>query len=150
MGNCKRLKFKDTNGKKVKLKKAEIHSYKMEDYTFIKKKFQHPISFSGSIGYMLLLNKGKISLYSYKYDAGARNDKNVDNNGRSPLGYFSYVEDYYIEKGDSFELVKKSGLKKIMAKYLSDNSELLQKVNYKILKYKNIEEVISIYNANTK
>ncbi len=144
--SCFKIKFIDSNGNKVKFKDAEVYAYKRGTELYFKKSYERPISISNMLGFMKLIDTGKVKLFQFSYvvqNAGTMNANGVMTGGRS-----SYRQDYYIEKNNRLLLVRKMGFKNTMTEYFSDNSELADKIRSKDLKYRDIKEIVRMYNRS--
>jgi hypothetical protein len=144
--SCFKIKFIDSNGKKVKFKDAEVYAYKRGAELYFKKSYERPISFSNMLGFMKLIDNGEVKLFQFNFVV--HNTGTMTANGVMTGGGTRWSEDYYIEKNNRLLLVRKLGFRKTMAEYFSDNSELVDKIRSKELRYRDIREIVRTYNRS--
>lgn len=133
-----KVKMRTMDGEKIKLKKRDIKSYATRGKTYVKKKVVES-GFINNIEYMELLEKGSINLYTYRRQQ----------EGKPPqIDYYEFSQSYFLEKEGKFERVKGLFFRAIVAEYISDNPELLQKVSDKELKFDDLQDIIAKYNID--
>ncbi|MCD4735783.1 MAG: hypothetical protein K8R53_07040, partial [Bacteroidales bacterium] len=144
VSSCNYVALKNQDGEILDFKKKEVKAYKRGSEEFVKKEYQIPGRLGITKGYLKVLEKGEVILYELKYS----------NNAMGPNGTFyhnvSTGTAYFLEKENTFFRVKKSGFKRNMALYFADNAELSRKIKEKELKYRNIQQIVQIYNKELK
>ncbi len=128
--SCKRIKFTNSDGIKVKFTKTEVKAYKRGDEYYYRKVRKYVAGEGATIDYLKLLATGKINLYGYMWN---------DNNG-------GVSTTYYVEKDGIMTRVLQTGFKKHMAEYFSDNPALEEQIRNKELNYWSMERIVEIYN----
>ena len=95
---------------------------------------------------MKLMSSGSLDLYRYTY---LENNSNFgDPNGTMTYSYLPKVLYYLETENGDFFLIKSLGFKKKMPQYFKDRPDLVKKIQNKKLKYRNIEELVYLYNKN--
>lgn len=144
--NCNKVRFRSFTGEKIKYKNKSLQGYYVNGKDYVMMPHQRPIGiFKSKFGFMKVLMPGKLNLYQYTYTV--HSSGSMGPNGVMMGGYSSERSDYYLYKGiGNVFLVKKSGFKRNVSSYLSANIELAQKIRERDLKYRDIEEIVRIYN----
>jgi len=137
--SCHTIQFKDRDDQVVKFKMRDVLGYQRGEETFVKKSLPNPLSLGMADFYVKLLQKGHISLY--EYSDNVESDDNI---------HTHIFEEYYLERGSQFVRVKKKRFKKDMSKFFSDHQEIVTKINNKEWKYKDLKEIVRIYNNDQK
>ena len=94
---------------------------------------------------MKVLTPGKLNLYQYSYMV--QSGGSMGANGVMMGGYSYEKVDYYLYRGiGNVFLVKKSGFKKNVSAYLSDNPDLANRIRSRELRYSDIRRIVEMYN----
>jgi len=138
--SCTSIKFKNLDGEKVKFKVKGISAYKRGEDFYIKKLTERSASLGKKEGLMKVIERGEVSLFLFCYTGSA----NISSSGHVSGG--GAVRDYYLEKNGKHILIKKNGFKKKMKEYFRTNEEIVSKIESKDLKYRDLPEIVNIYN----
>lgn len=133
--SCNKLRFYNSDQKKVKLNMSEVKSYCRGKNVYVKKA-------TGVVGYpygyIKLIQEGYLSLYRYTY---AAHTGPYD----QPSGQTKTIR-YYVARGQSFEPIKKHNFRKASESIFWDNKEILSKIKSKEFDYSDLLEIIILYN----
>lgn len=120
----------------------KIKAYYYDSLVFEKKEFERPMQLFGQMqGYMQLVYDGKVKMYRFDYlIQSASSSKKMSN---------TYVQsDFYLQKeGDKKPmLVRKGGFRKSMKLYFQDCPLMVEQIELKRLKYRDLPILIQFYN----
>ncbi|MFK5878786.1 MAG: hypothetical protein QM478_04730 [Flavobacteriaceae bacterium] len=139
-----RMKFKHTiKGKKVTLKSDNINGFSInnEKYRIINNFKSKPINVLAftkcDSGFAKEIILGDINLFTHII---------TTNNGM----YYGQSGYYFIQKGEKNTPIQvysgRNKFRKQMKQFLADKDEINKKINFKKIKYSDIESIINIYN----
>lgn len=139
-GNCTISYKSDKKGDVTKLTTNDICCFVIEKDSFtVLKNIKLRVLVKFPQDFAKVLQAGKINLYTYYY---------LIMIPTGPYGAMStrVVSDLIIEKDGNKDKLSKKDFKELMVKYISDYPELLEKVNNKVLKFDESEQIIKDYN----
>ena len=142
--SCVYFNFLGSDGQKVKFKKKDVIAYKRGDEEFVKKTHEIvPLQMQmwRSDAFMKVIERGKVTLYKIAYIS----EKPMGNNWEMK----KTVTIYYLERGNEFITFKELGTRKHMMEFFADRPDLVAKIKNKELKYKDMEELVKLYNHNS-
>jgi len=144
--NCDKIKFKNSDGKKVKFKNKNVKSYYVNDKEYVMMPHKRPRGFfNGKHGFMRVIERGKVDLYSYSYYVQRGGHTNAQ--GVTVGGSLYEKIDYYLKReGEEVFLVRKLRFKNNISKYLSQNENLVKRIKERELRYSDIRQIVQFYN----
>ncbi|HEU4716538.1 MAG TPA: hypothetical protein VFU15_01840 [Bacteroidia bacterium] len=128
-----RISFRQGEAQKT-YKPEQVKEYGYDDVKFLAR------DVDGEKSFLKVLSYGRIILFEYQYEVQRGNDLVVDS-------------DYYMEKNDGsnsgLTKVKMGKFKKLAAEMMSDNTDLVQRVQNDDKKYEitDVQKVIDEYNS---
>ena len=143
--SCLKIKFKDFNGNKIKFKDEEVYAYKIGADLYFKKPYGVPTMFDNMIGFMRLINDGKVKLYEFRFQA--KSNMPMGSNGGMGFGTSQFIKHHYLEKNGEFIRVPKRRFKQTMSKYFSDSQVVVDKIKQRYYTYEEIEALVRMYNT---
>lgn len=129
-------------GDSIEVDVKKIKGYYYDSLVFEQKEFERPMQLFGKMkGYMQLVYNGKVKMYRFDYlIQSASSSKKMTN---------SYVQsDFYIQReGEKkMTLVRKGAFRKNMKLYFKDCPLVVEQIELKRMKYKNLSGLIQFYN----
>ena len=144
VSNCQIAVFIDEQNVKTRYRPRKLKGYTVGGTVY--RSFVLPTSLIGQSAFMIELASGRFTLYlHYRQRQSAGTDANgvVFND--------SWVEEnYYLQMGKSerVERIRSLGFRSQMRSLLADDEMLAARLSTKEFRYRDIEELISIYNRN--
>ena len=142
--SCVYFNFLNSDGKRVNFKKNEVIAYKRGDEEFVKKTHEIvPLQMQmwNSDAFMKVIERGKVTLYKIAYFI----EEPMGNN----LKMRKTVTIYYLERGNEFITFDGLAIRKQMMEFFGDRPDLVAKIKNKELKYKDMEELVKLYNDSS-
>ena len=120
----------------------KIKAYQYDSLFFEQKAFERPMQLFGKMtGYMQLVFDGKVKMYRFDYlIQSTSSSKRMTN---------SYVQsDFYLERENQQQmtLVRKGAFRKNIKLYFKDCPLLVEQIELKRLKFKDLNKIIEFYN----
>ncbi|MCK4661405.1 MAG: hypothetical protein KAT68_00960 [Bacteroidales bacterium] len=130
--SCKySVKIIEIEGGKKKLTPHQIKGFRIENTSEGVMIFESVTIENKGTFFVQKLEEGEITLYKYFY----------------PHGYdYSVQFHYLVKKENEYCFLHLFGFRKALSKYIKDNEEIYQSLTNKEYNYKNIQEVIELYN----
>ena len=143
--SCKKVDFLDKNKEKVKVKPKKIAAYKRGEDLFIRKDEQSGKFQGQTIGLLKVIEDGKVRLYQHTYDMSS---SPMPKPGLGiGIKVNNHKTDYYLERYGRLMMVNKLHFKNEMSMYFSDYEEIVKKIVDKELQFKDIIEIVKLYNS---
>mgnify|MGYP000571983040 CR=1 FL=1 len=141
--SCSKIRFYNDKGEKEKFKPKHLKAYNISGVDYVTKQKERPISVVRPMKcFMKVLERGKVTLYQYNYMVQSGGYMGA---GGVMIGGGNYNKiDYYLEKGRSIQLVRKTRFKKELSNYFKSNSQLSNRILAKDLRYNNIREIVNL------
>lgn len=145
----KKFKITKEDGTLLKIKSKEVESYNLDGEFYLRKNYERPIRFNMDRGaFMLLMETGKVTLYSYTYISTVTSAPMPGSN--MPMTTSYEVTDYYLERSTKKPVLVRSGrFRKKMMEYFKDHKQLVELIDNRDVRYRDIVDIVQIYNGKT-
>ena len=134
--SCSQIKFINSNGEKVKLKRKLVNAYRRGGEYYEKKRAK-----PGALRhvYMLRLINGPAKLYRLNYT--------TKEDPSDVMSETYYSTKYYVEKkGDWILVPELLFFRKKMSQFFADNAEISRQINDGYFSYENLRSLVIAYN----
>ena len=150
--SCQTIKFADLNGMKRKFRMEEVKAYNRGHDLYFKKRIKKSRRSIWSLGgkldvFMKLVDPGKIRLFEYHYTVEDE-DYTENESWEDIISLLTpdYAVAYYLERNGNLQLVPKIGFRKNMIAFFADSDELVNRIGNRELGFRNIKQIVRIYN----
>lgn len=129
-----KIMFKASDNNKKSYTPARLKEYNIRGETFVSGKMD------GTHVFLRRASQGRINFYEYQYEE------------ESPSGDVLVNFDYYLQKAGEEEMVriKENKFRKQLAELMSDNKEVVAKLEDKKTEYSEIIDIVKQYNGATE
>ncbi|MEO1053251.1 MAG: hypothetical protein AAFX87_21645 [Bacteroidota bacterium] len=138
--SCNKVDLVDNKKARRKYKPKHLKAYQIDNSIYVTQRAERPLKLGSALVFMKLVVDGDVRLFRYHYFA------QTGGAGPNQPSISTPEIDYYLERDGKLTLVRSLGFKKSMSIYFRDNRELIKLIQNKDLKYRNMEEIVRIYN----